>query len=226
MPDVSPRIKPAGDRALVVEFGDAIDPAISAMVTRLASRVAALRPAGLIETVPTYRSLMVHHDPAAGDPEALAATLERLAVEAARETRTPSNGTGEGRLVEIPVVYGGDAGPDMAYVCEKTGLSPEEVVRRHTAPSYVVYMIGFLPGFPYLGGLDPRLATPRLATPRLKIPAGSVGIGGQQTGIYTLESPGGWAIIGRTPLTMFDPTREEPCLLLAGDRVRFVAVEG
>lgn len=225
MADVFPQIRPAGDRALVVEFGEAIDPAISAMVTRLDARLTALRPAGLVETVPTYRSLMVHHDPVAGDPEALAATLERLAFEAARETHAPSNGAVEGRVVEIPVVYGGDVGPDMAYVCEKTRLSPEEVVLRHTAPTYVVYMIGFLPGFPYLGGLDPRLATPRLATPRLKIPAGSVGIGGQQTGIYTVESPGGWAVIGRTPLVMFDPMREEPCLLLAGDRVRFVAVE-
>ncbi|HEX7125597.1 MAG TPA: 5-oxoprolinase subunit PxpB [Thermodesulfobacteriota bacterium] len=224
MPGAYPRIRAAGDRAIVVEFGETIDPAISAMVTRLDARLAALRPAGLVETVPTYRSLMVHHDPVAGDPEALAATLERLAVEAAREPRASPNGARVGRLVEVPVVYGGDEGPDMAYVCERTGLSPEEVVRRHTAPTYVVYMLGFLPGYPYLGGLDPSLAVPRLATPRLRIPGGSVGIGGQQTGIYTLESPGGWAIIGRTSLTLFDPLREEPCLILAGDRVRFVAV--
>lgn len=223
MPDARPLVKPAGDRALVVEFGEAIDPALSAMVTRLAARIAVERPAGVVETVPTYRSLMVHHDPVAGDPERLAVTLARLAEAVARETPGPSNGA-TGRLVEIPVLYGGEAGPDLGYVSEKTGLSPEEVVRLHTAATYVVYMIGFLPGFPYMGGLDPRLATPRLATPRLKIPAGSVGIGGEQTGIYSVESPGGWAVIGRTPLVLFDPMREEPCLLLAGDRVRFVAV--
>lgn len=221
---LAPVVKPAGDRALVVEFGDGIDPAVSAAVARLAARVAARKPDGVIETVPTYRSLMVHHDPCAGDPEALAATLEALAAEVSREAADP--GATPGRLVEIPVTYGGEMGPDLPYVCEKTGLSPEEVVRLHTAPTYVVYMLGFLPGFPYMGGLDPRLATPRLSTPRLRIPAGSVGIGGEQTGVYTLESPGGWAVIGRTPLTLFDPMREEPCLLLAGDRVRFVAAAG
>lgn len=225
MTDQPVSIKPAGDRALVVEFGDTIDPAVASQVARLAARVAALRPGGVVETVPTYRSLMVHIDPLAADPLALAATLERLAAEEARETPGGNGASPLGRLVEIPVVYGGEVGPDMAYVAEKTGLAPEEIIALHTAPTYVVYMIGFLPGFPYMGGLDPRLATPRLATPRLKIPAGSVGIGGQQTGVYSLESPGGWAVIGRTPLTLFDPMRDEPCLLLAGDRVRFVAMK-
>jgi KipI family sensor histidine kinase inhibitor len=232
------RVLPAGDRALVVEFGDTIDPRLAALVRRLAARLAADRPAGLVETVPTYRSLMVHYDPLAADPAALHAAVVRAAEEsaagqaaagppeaaAAHGTGGAAEGSPGARLVEIPVRYGGEAGPDLPDVAERTGLTPAEVIRLHAAPTYLVYMLGFLPGFPYLGGLDPRLATPRLATPRLRIPAGSVGIGGEQTGIYPVESPGGWAIIGRTHLTLFDPTRAEPCLLAPGDRVRFVPV--
>lgn len=230
------RILPAGDRALVVEFGDAIDPRLAALVRRLAARLAAGRPAGLIETVPTYRSLMVHYDPLAADPAALRAAVvlaaEQVAAEPAPAGGDPQAARAAGgaaaspgsRVVEIPVRYGGEEGPDLPYVAERAGLGPLEVVRLHAAPTYLVYMLGFLPGFPYLGGLDPRLRTPRLATPRIRIPAGSVGIGGEQTGVYPVESPGGWAIIGRTHLTLFDPSRAEPCLLAPGDRVRFVPV--
>lgn len=224
------RLLLAGDRALVVEFGDAIDPRLAAQVRRLAARLAAAPLPGLVETVPTYRSLMIHYDPLAADPAVLLAAVSEAAAQVVAESAASAR-TGDAaalwngaRLVEIPVVYGGDTGPDLPYVAERTGLAPEEVVRLHAAPTYLVYMLGFLPGFPYLGGLDPRLTTPRLPTPRLKIPAGSVGIGGQQTGIYPVESPGGWAIIGRTSLTLFDPTRPDPCLLAPGDRVRFVPV--
>ncbi len=225
------RLLLAGDRALAVEFGDAIDPRLAAQVRRLAARLAAAPPPGLVETVPTYRSLMVHYDPLAADPAALLAAVSEVAAQVAAESVAAARGGDAaaapwdgGRLVEIPVVYGGEAGPDLPYVAERTGLAPDEVIRLHTAPTYLVFMLGFLPGFPYLGGLDPRLTTPRLPTPRLRIPAGSVGIGGQQTGVYPLESPGGWAIIGRTSLTLFDPTRPDPCVLAPGDRVRFVAV--
>ena len=125
-------------------------------------------------------------------------------------------------MVTIPVCYGGDYGPDLAFVAQHAGLSEREVIRRHTAPKYRIYMLGFLPGFPYLGGLDPALFTPRLQNPRTAIPAGSVGIGGQQTGIYPVASPGGWQLIGRTPLKLFDPDR--PLRYAAGDRIRFAAI--
>lgn len=128
----------------------------------------------------------------------------------------------EGRLVEIPVVYGGQDGPDLEVVARHTGLSAKEVVKRHSGGQYVVYFIGFMPGFAYMGGLDPQLATPRHAEPRVSIPAGSVGIGGEQTGIYPLASPGGWQLLGRTALPLFDPTQAPPTLLRPGDRVRFV----
>jgi len=124
--------------------------------------------------------------------------------------------------VEIPVVYGGESGPDLAFVAAHTGLSADEVIRRHTAPTYTVYFIGFTPGFPYLGGMDVRLTAPRLETPRARVPAGSVGIAGPQTGVYPLESPGGWRIIGRTHLPLFDLSAQPPSLLSPGDEVRFV----
>ncbi|MCI1016612.1 5-oxoprolinase subunit PxpB [Herbaspirillum sp. C7C2] len=127
----------------------------------------------------------------------------------------------QGRVVEIPVVYGGDAGPDLENVARHTGLSREEVIRRHSAGDYVVYFLGFMPGFAYMGGLAPELATPRHTTPRMTIPAGSVGIGGEQTGIYPMPSPGGWQVIGQTALHLFDPAQEPPTLLRPGDHVRF-----
>jgi KipI family sensor histidine kinase inhibitor len=128
----------------------------------------------------------------------------------------------EGRTIEIPVAYGGEHGPDLADVAAHTGFTPAEVVRRHAAGEYVVYLLGFLPGFAFMGGLPPELATPRRAEPRVAVPARSVGIGGAQTGVYPLVSPGGWQLIGRTPLQMFDPAAAEPTLLRPGDRVRFV----
>jgi KipI family sensor histidine kinase inhibitor len=131
-------------------------------------------------------------------------------------------GAVEGRRIEIPVAYGGEYGPDLADVAAHTGLTPAEVVRRHSAGDYVVYLLGFLPGFAFMGGLAPELATPRRAEPRTAVPASSIGIGGEQTGIYPVVSPGGWQLIGRTPLSLFDPTAESPTLLRPGDRVRFV----
>jgi KipI family sensor histidine kinase inhibitor len=168
------------------------------------------------EAVPGMNNLTLLFDPAQID----AAELEMQVLSAWPQLAAASI---EGRRIEIPVAYGGEHGPDLAEVAAHTGLAPEEVVRRHSAGDYVVYLLGFLPGFAFMGGLAPELATPRRASPRVAVPAGSVGIGGEQTGIYPLPSPGGWQLIGRTSLRLFDPDAAEPTLLRPGDRVRFVA---
>lgn len=169
---------------------------------------------GVVDVVPGMNNLTVIFDGSA-DVEALERGLKQ--AWASGEARNTT-----GKVVEIPVCYGGRHGPDLADVAAHTGLSPREVARRHAAGEYVVYFVGFQPGFAYLGGLVPELATPRRREPRLAVPAGSVGIGGEQTGIYPLVSPGGWQLIGRTPLELFDPSAESPTLLRPGDRVRFV----
>lgn len=219
-PDEWPRFSPAGDSAVLVQFGDSIDPRINALVHRLAAGIARAGWAGFGEAVPAYASLLVYYDSLEWDYEETARKIESLLPDIAGEQME----TGA-RLVEIPVLYGGEEGPDLEDVAAACGLKAAEVVRMHSEAEYLVYMIGFTPGFPYLGGLDERIATPRRASPRTLVPAGSVGIAGQQTGIYPLASPGGWQIIGRTPLNLFDPVREPPSLLAPGDRVRFVPVE-
>jgi len=213
-----PRLLPAGDSAIVVEYGDGIDLSLNARVRLLHRALGATRPAGVVETVPAYRSLLVHYDPI---------VLSRAAIErwiAETADHLPAESPAACRTVEIPVVYGGVAGPDLADVAAHAGLELHEVADLHASVEYVVFMLGFMPGFPYLGGLPERLATPRLATPRTLVPAGSVGIAGAQTGIYPAESPGGWRLIGRTPVVLFDPSDSPPALLEAGDRVRFVPV--
>ncbi len=209
-----------GEQGLVAELGCAIDLAANARVHRLASLLRRESLPGIRELVPTYRSLLILFDPLRLTRSRLRETVARLAREGClgdcRE---------EGRLVPIPVCYGGDFGPDLEFVARHNGLSPEEVIARHSAEIYPVHMLGFLPGFPYLGGLPERIVAPRLATPRLDVAAGSVGIAGSQTGIYPLRSPGGWRIIGRTPLRLFDPERDMPFLVSAGDRVRFDPVD-
>jgi KipI family sensor histidine kinase inhibitor len=170
------------------------------------------------DVVPGMNNLTILFDPLAADPLRLAAQL-RQAWESAAAGRKA------GRKIDIPVVYGGDSGPDLEAVALHTGLSSAEIIRRHTAVEYIVYFIGFQPGFPYLGGLDPLLATPRRDQPRVAVPAGSVGIGGSQTGIYPAASPGGWQLIGHSALRLFDPGANPPALLQPGDRVRFVASE-
>lgn len=174
---------------------------------------------GLVETVPAYRSLLVSYDPLVTEEGAVRATLEQ-ALEGLGAAQSP-----DGRLVKVPVRYGGEWGPDLEDVAAHCGLTPTDVIRRHTNPTYRVAMLGFAPGFAYLFGLPPSLATPRLATPRTRVEPGSVGIAGPQTGVYALPTPGGWRIIGRTPLDLFDSLRQEPFALRAGDRVRFVAPE-
>jgi KipI family sensor histidine kinase inhibitor len=214
----APRLLPAGDSALVVEFGDGIDVRINARVRRLQDALGAGAHAGIIETVPTYRSLTVHYDPMVLPPE----TLEGLIVTAAG--RLPEEIVETVRTVDIPVRYGGEAGPDLRDVAAAAGIGEQAVVDLHAGGDYVVFMLGFMPGFPYLGGLPASIATPRLATPRSLVPAGSVGIAGAQTGIYPTESPGGWRLIGRTPVRLFDPLLSPPTLLESGDHVRFVPV--
>ncbi|NLY53899.1 MAG: 5-oxoprolinase subunit PxpB [Firmicutes bacterium] len=215
----SPRIVPVGDAAILVEFGQDIDPAIQAQVAALAQILEEARHPVIREWVPTYRSIMIHYYPSLAPYEGLAAWLHDR-IQMARGQQAVSR-----RRVTIPVLYGGEMGPDLDAVAAHTKLSPDEIIALHQEPDYLVYMLGFLPGFPYLGGLDPRLVTPRLATPRTQVPAGSVGIADAQTGIYPLTSPGGWQLIGRTPVKLFDPEREEPFLLAAGDILRFRAID-
>jgi KipI family sensor histidine kinase inhibitor len=210
------------DDALVLRLGDRIDPSTNAHVPELCERIRDQRPLWLRDLVPAYASVGVFFDPLLIEADAvsafLRATLAALPMGAARAGVAA-------RTIEIPVVYGGEAGPDLENAGAELGMRPDDLARRHSAGEYTVAMIGFAPGFAYLLGLDPALALPRLATPRPSVPAGSVGIGGTQTGIYPRESPGGWRLIGRTPLTLFDPSRDEPALLAPGDRVRFVAVD-
>ncbi|MBN1811960.1 MAG: 5-oxoprolinase subunit PxpB [Anaerolineae bacterium] len=213
-----PRFLLAGDAALVIEFGDEIDLEINRRVHALARALAESPPSGLGEAVPTYRSLLVHYDPLRLSHTEVK-SLVAEALQACEEAAPP-----EPRLIEIPTVYGGERGPDIGFVAEHNGLSVEEVIRLHSGATYTVYMLGFTPGFPYLGGLPDALATPRLETPRQRVPAGSVGIAGAQTGVYPLTTPGGWRLIGWTPVALFDPTRTPPALLQPGDRVRFVPV--
>lgn len=213
-----PRLLPAGDGALVVEFGNEITPEINARVRSLTAALEAESLAGVVELVPTYRSILVHFDPLIMAPEVLEKRLLKV-IDGLAELKLP-----EPEVTMVPVCYGGEFGPDLDYVCEHTGLSTEEVIKLHTGTDYLIYMLGFTPGFSYLGGMDERLATPRLKTPRTHIPAGSTGIAGKQTGIYPIVSPGGWQLIGRTPLKLYDPFRDPPVLLKAGNYVRFLAI--
>ena len=213
-----PRFRTGGDRAIFVEFGDAIDPQINRRARNLALVLQKEGIPGVIETVPAYRSLLVYFEPRQINARQLRETLYQLAQSPGEgELRKP-------RLIEIPTAYGGEYGPDLEFVAAHNSLSTPEVVRLHAGTPYLIYMIGFIPGFPYLGGISSKIAAPRLATPRVKIPAGSVGIAGRQTGIYPAESPGGWQLIGRTPLKLFDPGREPPALFQAGDYLRFTSI--
>jgi len=214
-----PRILPVGEGAFTVEFGNRVDPALTARVHAFDARLTSESLPGLVETVPTYRALLVRYDPCVSTADEIKAALGGL-LDVLKDVAPP-----EGRLIEIPVQYGGDAGPDLASVAQHAGLPPSELIRLHTAPTYRVAMLGFAPGFAYLQGLDPQIAAPRLETPRTHIPPGSVGIAGEQTGVYALDTPGGWRIIGRTDLTLFDPAREAPFMLQAGDRVRFIVAD-
>lgn len=210
-------LRPVGVGGVLAVLGDTICSETGAQVAALREAVEAAHICGLEETIPAYASLLVKYDPFLTDYAALCDTLRAL------EQQLSASAVKEGRIVEIPVCYGGAYGEDLSFVAQHAGMSEQEVVALHSAQPYRIYMLGFLPGFPYLGGLDERLHTPRLSTPRTKIPAGSVGIGGKQTGIYPMESPGGWQLIGRTPLTLFAPG--EPLPYAAGDRIRFIPID-
>jgi inhibitor of KinA len=209
----------------MITLGHAIDEATHRLVQAASARLDSARLPGVVDQVPAFVSIAVHYDPAAvaGNPsvgpyDRIAASLrDVLAGLRASDARVA-------KVVEVPVCYGGDLGPDLDDVAQRHSLSPDDVVRIHSEAEYLVYMVGFMPGFAYMGGLPEELATPRRSSPRTVVPARSVGIGGEQTGIYPMASPGGWNLIGRTPLDVFDPNREPATLLSAGDRVRFRAI--
>ncbi len=213
-----PNFQPAGDSAILVTFANTIDLAANRTALGLAQQLSEARLPGIGSIVPGYVTLLVSYDPLV---LGYAVVVDLLHGYLRQGQATLS----EPRLVSIPVVYGGEEGPDLGFVAQHNGLSVQEVIQIHTRSDYPVYMMGFTPGFPYLGGLDARIAAPRMETPRSRVPAGSVGIAGMQTGVYPVDSPGGWRIIGRTELRLFDLTSEPPFLLMPGDVVRFVAVE-
>ena len=212
------RIMPEGDRALVVDFGEYIDEAVNDAVNALAGKIRKHQFEGVEEMIPTFRSLLILFDPKRTSMRALREGIEKLDLTSSAEEKKKK------RILRIPCCYGGKYGEDLIDMEKVTGLSREEIVKIHSGTDYRVYMLGFLPGFAYLGGLDERIAAPRLKTPRLSIPAGSVAIGGNQTGVYPIASPGGWRIIGSTPIEFYNPNREEPILCRAGDYIRFVPI--
>jgi len=213
-----PRILTSGDTALVVEFGDAVDRRISGLVLSLDARIAARPPAGLVETVPTMRSLMVHFDPLVTSHGEIAGLVAGQL--AGLEASEP-----EGRRWTLPVCYDEELGPDLADVARRTGLTQSEVVALHSGAKYRVYMIGFLPGHPYMGDLPEQLRLPRRESPRTSVPQGSVSMATTMTAIYPLESPGGWHLIGRTPVRLFDISQPDPSLLAPADEVRFRRID-
>lgn len=213
------RIVTAGDSVLVVELEARIDSAINARAIAIADAVQAGDLAGVRDVVPSYRSVAIYFDPLKTDYDALCALLEREAAATGPPVAAAPT------PVRIPVCYGGELGPDLEAVAAFASLSADEIVRLHSAAIYRVFMLGFVPGFAYLGLVDERMAMPRHATPRVRVPAGSVGIAGVQTGIYPAETPGGWQIIGRTQVKPFDAARDEPFLLKAGDAVQFYPID-
>ena len=213
------RFLPTGDLALSVELGDDISVDVNTRVRALEFLIEQKALAGVVETVPTYRALQVYYDPGVVGYEALCRALTPLVEQAAATAMPPA------REVELPCCYGGELGPDLEPAAEKLDLAVDELVRLHAEAEYLVYFIGFTPGLPYMTGAPARLTIPRLDTPRVKVPAGSVGIGGIQCCVYSVESPGGFWLLGRTPLRLYDPDSTEPILLRPGDRVRFRRVE-
>ncbi len=213
-----PVFRLVGDRGVIVEYGDAISPEINIKVRAMAMAINEEKLAGIVEVIPTYRSLLIVYDPQATDLKSLEDALQLL------ESRLYQLEIPLPKTVEIPVLYGRDLGPDIEFVAQAHNLTVEDVIRIHTGALYQIYMIGFTPGFPFLGGLPEELHTPRLETPRPLVPAGSVGIANNQTGVYPIDSPGGWRLIGRTPLSLFNPSKENPFLYRAGDMIKFVRI--
>ena len=209
--------KPLGDSAILIQLGDAINPALNQRVHALSALLQSI-PA-VIETVPAYCTILVHYDPLAATYKQIKNLIEEKISLLDESTHRPSH------RLEIPVLYGNASGPDLEPAAVTLALSPSELIRLHSEREYTVYMMGFTPGFPYMGILDERLTLPRLSTPRTRVPAGSVAIAGSQTGIYPIDSPGGWHILGWTPLKLFDLLSENPFLFAPGDTVKFVPIE-
>jgi len=214
-----PRVLPCGDRAVSVELADEISRDINARVLALEYLIRQRALPGVVETVPTFRALLVYYDPFVVGFDELTASLRALATAARPELLPPA------RTVELPCCYGDDLGFELEGAATKLGLAPDEVVRLHAGARYYVDFVGFTPGLPYLSGMPEQLFIPRLETPRVKTPPGSVSIGGMQCCIYSVESPGGFWVLGRTPVRLYDPTAPDPILLRAGDRVRFRAID-
>jgi len=212
------RIVTAGDAAILVQFENRIDPVINRTVIAVAQAIHSAGIAGVRDVVPTYRSVAIHFDPLRTDRDALVSRVERDAASAL------PTATEQAEPIRIPVCYCAEFGPDLASVAAVAGVSEAEVIRLHTSRTYRVFMLGFVPGFAYMGTVDERIAAPRLRVPRVRVPPGSVGIAGVQTGIYPTATPGGWQIVGRTPIRPFDPDRSEPFLFKPGDAVQFHAV--
>lgn len=208
-----------GDSAINMEFGNIISEEINRKIRAVTILIETEEILGINEVVPTYRSLMIHYNPLIIEYEELIITLNRIEENASNiELTLP-------QIIEIPVLYGGKYGPDIENVAKHNNIDVEEVIKIHTSAEYLIYMLGFTPGFPYLGGMDKRIATPRLKSPRTKIPAGSVGIAGEQTGIYPVQSPGGWQLIGSTPIELFNHERENPILLKSGNYIVFKSID-
>ena len=213
------KIMTAGDSSILIQFGNSIDPDINARIAATVQLMKEQHIEGVVDIIPAFCSLLINYDPRVISYDEMKTRMEKiLSVEIAAGARKK-------KVYEIPVCYGGEFGPDLPTIAEHAGLSEQEVIDIHSSTDYLIYMLGFLPGFTYLGGLDERIHTPRLANPRIRIPAGSVGIGGSQTGIYPMDSPGGWQLMGMTPVKTYDPDREVPILVEAGDYIRFVPVD-
>ena len=216
---MKPQILIEGDSSVLIVFGDTISAETNSRITATVRLIREQRIEGMVDMIPAFVSLLINYNPQVISYAALRRRLETILEMKAESAETVR------RVFEIPVCYGGEFGPDLQNIADHAGLSPREVIDIHTSRDYLIYMLGFLPGFCYLGGLDERIHTPRLKTPRLKIPSGSVGIGGSQTGIYPMESPGGWQLMGKTPVKTYDPCRETPILVQAGEYIRFVEID-
>jgi inhibitor of KinA len=213
-----PRILPAGDQAILIEFGAEINPTINRFVQAFTQKANQHKMAGIGDLVPSYCTLLVYYDPFSLSFSRVASWAYDLLSSGPLESE-PSQ-----TVKEVAVCYGGTYGPDISFVARHNGISVEEVIQIHTSQTYLVYVVGFVPGFSAMGIVPQKIQAPRLPNPRTKVPAGSVGIGGQQTGIYALESPGGWQLIGRTPVTLFDLNRTPPSYFQAGDYARFYPI--
>ncbi|WP_173915549.1 5-oxoprolinase subunit PxpB [Halobacillus sp. Marseille-Q1614] len=217
-------ITPLGDQAVVVTLSETINDDAQKKVRFLTQTLEESAPEWVVEYIPAFTTVTIFYNPLYFKNSSFPYEQAKAYMEELLSTVTEKE-TEEPRTIEIPVCYGGDFGPDLEFVAKHNGLSPEEVIDIHQSGEYIVYMIGFAPGFPFIGGMSEKIAAPRRESPRLTIPERSVGIAGNQTGVYPIETPGGWQLIGRTPVKLFTPEEETPSLLKAGDRIRFKVIE-